>query len=39
MITDNNQLSEVDRSVLLTEVITLTPGVSLNKRIATFNLT
>ena len=35
MITDNNQLSEIDRSILLTEVITLTPGVALYNKNAT----
>ena len=36
MITDNNQLSEIDRSILLTDYITLTPGVAACKRIVRF---
>jgi len=34
MITDNNQLSERDRSIILTDILTLTPGVAACKRIA-----
>jgi len=35
MITDNNQLSEVDRSVLLTDILWEELELSLDKRIAT----